>query len=112
MKIKTSMQNIKSRFRKVYRCGYCDLQYIMRGYEPQYYNCGTYGWNCDIYADYKNDIAITTGYRNMAGKRIPDEIIVEYTQKAKAIIEERNWKEENEKLYLNREAFFEAINNL
>lgn len=84
MKTKTSMTNIVKYYPNVFRCGYCDLQYIMRGTEPRYYNAGTYGWNCDIYVEH--GIAITTGYRNMRGKRIPDELIEEYTNNAKNII--------------------------
>ena len=48
-KIKTTNKYIKQVWKHVYRCGYCDLQYIMRGDEPMYYNCGIYGWNYDVY---------------------------------------------------------------
>lgn len=111
MKIKITMKEIRNRF-KTYRCGYCDLQYIMRWHDAEFYNCGVYGWNCDIYVDWKHGIAITTGYRNMAGDRIPSEILEEYTNKAKEIESIRDWKEQ-ERLYTeNREAFFEAVSNL
>ena len=86
-KTKTTMKAIRNNWRKVFCCGYCDLQYIMNGKEPTYYNAGVYGWNCDIYTNFSRDIAITTGYRNMAGERIPDEIIRKYSAIAKNICE-------------------------
>lgn len=111
MKTNITIKAIKERF-KVYRCGYCDLQDIMRWHDADFYNSGVYGWNCDIYVDFASGIAITTGYRNMTGKLIPSELIKEYTDKAKEIEKLRDWKEQ-ERLYTeNREAFFEAVSNL
>lgn len=60
MKERTTMKSIRNNWNKVFKCGYCELQDIMKYHEPQYYNCGVYGWNCDIYVDYGKDIAITT----------------------------------------------------
>lgn len=115
MKIQTTIKNIKNLWNKKFYCGYCDLQYIMRGEEPTYYNAGVYGWNCDIYCDYKRDIAITTGYRNMTGKRIPDELIEKYTNKAKKILENqwvKPYEEYMQELAKNREEFFEELNKI
>ena len=109
------MKNIRQAWKKVFYCGYCDLQYIMRGEEPTYYNCGVYGWNCDIYCHFGKDIAITTGYRNMTGRRIPDELIEKYTDNAKAILEGqwvRPYEEYMAELAENREKFFEELNNI
>lgn len=94
MKKKTSMNNITKYFAKVWRAGYCDLQNIMRGTEPTYYNAGVYGWNCDIYDTPAG--AITTGYRNMRGERIPDEIIIKYDAAAREILNDHNWKNYDE----------------
>lgn len=79
---------LNQNFRKVFSCGYCDLQRIMEGKEATYYNAGVYGWNFDAYIDYANDIAITTGYRNMTGVSIPRELIKKYDSKVKQIYEE------------------------
>ena len=68
----------------------------MKGTDAAYYNAGLYGWNCDIYIDYMHDTAITTGYRNMRGERIPDEVIEEFTERAKKVYEGYNWKSYNE----------------
>lgn len=87
-KLRVSIKDVKNSFTKVFRCGYCDLQYIMYS-NPYFYNSGVYGWNCDIYVSYGHDIAITTGYRNMAGYRIPSELIEKYNKIASAI----DWKD-------------------
>lgn len=109
-KIKTSMRDIRNGWRKVFRAGYCDLSNIFHNREPQMYNCGVYGWNCDIYCDYGRNIAITTGYRNMAGVRIPGEIIQKYDAKARTILDamwtSETWRED---LEANAEAFLDEI---
>lgn len=116
-KIKTSMNTITKNFNKVFRAGYCDLNYIFYHDEPQYYNCGAYGWNCDIYIDYKRDIAITTGYRNMRGKSIPHELLKKYTENAKNILLAKNminksYDDIEKELEENREQFLKELDNL
>ena len=111
MKIKTSMK-VCYNFKKVFRCGYCELQNILRRYDPTYYNAGVYGWNNDIYVDYTHNIAITTGYRNMRGDRIPSDIIKKYEANAKKILDKAFTEDISEELTANREAFFEELNNL
>ncbi len=111
----TSIKDIRNYWGKVFRCGYCDLQYIMRGTEPQYYNSGVYGWNCDIYCDYGRDIAITTGYRNMAGMRIPSEIIKKYSKIAQEICSQfwgADYEKKLDELEQNRQAFFAELDTL
>lgn len=111
-KQQTTIKSIRQNWSKVYRCGYCDLDYIMRGTEPNYYNSGVYGWNCDVYCDFKRDIAITTGYRNMAGKRIPSELLEKHRKIAKHICEnywDKPYEEYTEALEKNRENFFDAL---
>ena len=114
-KQKTSMKNIVNRYNKVFYMGYCDLQYIMKYEEPMYYNCGVYGWNCDIYVDFEYDIAITTGYRNMRGVRIPSDIYNKYNDKAKEILQNM-WKipydELKEKMDKNVNEFYKELNEL
>lgn len=114
-KIKTDMKRINTGFNKVFQAGYCDLQYIFKYKEPQYYNCGVYGWNCDIYIDYKRDTAITTGYRNMRGELIPSDLIKQYSETAKNIME--NMRRESydimkAELDKNREKFLDELNKL
>ena len=114
MKEHTTMKSICNYWGKVYRCGYAELQFIMRHTEPKYYNSGVYGWNCDIYVDYKRDIAITTGYRNMRGTLIPHELIKKYSNIAEEI--SKNWsvpyEETKRKLEENAENFWNEVDNL
>ena len=113
MKIKTSMKVITENYKKVFRCGYCDLQLIMRNDEPTFYNSGVYGWNCDIYTDNKRNIAITTGYRNMRGERIPDELIKKYNDIAKAAIEQNGFGGGLDfTLETNKELFLQELDSL
>lgn len=114
-KIKTTNKYIKAVWKNVYRCGYCDLQYIMKGEDPVYYNCGAYGWNYDVYCDYKRDIAITTGYRNMTGKQIPYELIEKYSKIAEDICKDywkKSYEEVQNALEENRNNFFEELLNI
>lgn len=114
-KVKTDMKRISNGYRKVFRCGYCDLQDIYKYETPQFYNCGVYGWNCDIYVDYKRDIAITTGYRNMRGERIPGDIIKKYSEIAKKIYENqwtKSFDEIRTALEENRENFLNELDML
>ena len=115
MKQHTTIKAIRNNWTKVFRCGYCDLQYIMIGKEANFYNSGVYGWNCDIYCDYANDIAITTGYRNMAGQTIPGEIIQKYSEAAKKINSKcllSPYDEIKAKLDENRNNFFAELDKL
>ena len=114
-KIKTDMKSINNGFRKVFRAGYCDLQYIYKYDNPQFYNCGVYGWNCDIYVDYKRDIAITTGYRNMRGASIPYDLIKKYSEIAEKIDKapfRTPYAEIKAALDKNRENFLDELDKL
>ena len=111
-KYKISMTKVSRNWRYVFYAGYCDLQDIMRGVYPNAYNAGNYGWNCDIYFDYSRDIAINTGYRNLRGKRIPSELIKEFSDIAKEICKHpfsTPWEETEKALNENRENFFDAL---
>lgn len=109
------MKYVKALWKNVYQCGYCDLQFIMKGEEPTYYNSGVYGWNCDVYTDFKRDIAITTGYRNMRGKTIPHELIEKYSKVAEEIQKDywsKPYEKIQEELAQNRENFFEELSKI
>ena len=109
------MNTITKNYSKVFRCGYCDLQYIFNGVEPVYYNSGVYGWNCDIYIDWRRDIAITTGYRNMRGLSIPHELIKKYSDIAKEIYNRSfsvPYDEIRDELEKNRENFLVELDEL
>ncbi len=111
MKTKIAMTFITNTYKMVFRCGYCDLCNIFKYDDANFYNCGVYGWNCDIYT-YGLTAAITTGYRNMRGVRIPDDILKKYDGIAKKILE-NTFKKPYEEIYAeleaNREEFWEAL---
>lgn len=115
-KKETSIKWVKNNFR-CFMAGYCDLQYIFRVTDPQFYNAGVYGWNCNIYVNYRKDIAITTGYRNMTGKCIPDELIKKYSEIGKEIAEKcraerKSWDEQSALYAENEENFWNELSRI
>lgn len=111
MKIKTSMK-ICHRFSNIYRAGYGDLQriFVTPEYDATYYNCGVYGWNCDLYIDWAHDAIITTGYRNTRGERIPSELIAKYDKKAQKIgASNKDWNYKRRKYNENAAKFLEEL---
>lgn len=114
MKEKITMKFVTSYYDFVFRAGYCDLQNIFRYEEPRFYNCGVYGWNCDIYTDWTQggeSIAFTTGYRNMRGDSIPSDILKKYDSIAKQIVDDWTipFGEKKKQLEANREQFIIAL---
>lgn len=92
-KIKTTKKEINARYKKVIRVGYCELQTLLQGIAPTSHNAGIYGWNWDC-IEINSDIAVVTGYRNLTGKRLPDNKTAEFEQKAEKINQLHNWKQE------------------
>ncbi len=88
LKTSISIKQLKNQCRCIYKAGFCELQDILEYTEPQYYNSGVNGWNCDIYYSPEYDIAIVTGYRNLIGNKIPDELLNKYRN----IIGQLNYK--------------------
>lgn len=112
MKTHKTIKSIRENYKKIFRCGYADLQYIMVHHEPYYYNAGVYGWNCDIYT-YGLDLAITTGYRNMTGRLIPNELIEKYSDRAKEILEsKKHYETIREEIEQNMINFFEELKTI
>ena len=85
-----------------YGTGYCDLQYLLKYQSRDYYTCGVYGWNFDVYTF--GDYAITTGYRSC----------IHHVKRNYEL--EREYEEKARKIYYNRELSWdnqkEKINNL
>ena len=61
-KAKVTERFIKQSFPRVIEVGYCGLQNLLSCRDPQWYTCGVYGWNADIYM-VDMDTVIVTGYR-------------------------------------------------
>ena len=115
MKTKMSMTTIKKVYPdyKVFRAGYCDLQYLFSSNDFRFYNSGVYGWNCDILIDYEHEVIITTGYRNMRGEIIPRKISEHYNDLALDVIRDNSitLSERLETLELIRTNFLKELSN-
>lgn len=61
----------------------CNLPTLLNHLNPDYYTCGVYGWNADIYV--LNRLVIVTGYRPF-GKHINYELEKKYEEKAKEVM--------------------------
>lgn len=111
---KRTTMRICNQFKNVYFCKYADLQYILpkRYFEPDYYNVGTFGWNCDLYI--LGDTIITTGYRNLRGERIPEEIIRKYSKKGNEIDKKyhRDYEKRLNEYWKNFQNMVDEINRL
>ena len=60
MKTKVTKKQIMSNFSEIMEVNYCVIQRLLDHFSPQYYTCGIYGWNSDIYVI--DDMVIVTGY--------------------------------------------------
>lgn len=95
MKYKTTAKELRAYDNgRTFKVGYCDLQYLLYCKNANAYTCGVYGWNFDVY-ELPNRVTITTGYRNMVGKRVDFPIIKEYDGKARLIVYDCNIKYED-----------------
>ena len=93
-----------------YGTGYCDLQYLLRFQNADFYTCGVYGWNFDVYTF--GDYAITTGYRGMVHHVDTQwETEKEYEEKARQIIynNELDWDEQKRQVNKLLKEFLEKV---
>ena len=82
-----------------YGTGYCDLQYLLKYQDRDFYTSGIYGWNFDVYTF--GDYAITTGYRGMIHHvKRNFELDKDYDEKARKIYYCRgmSWEKQKEKI--------------
>lgn len=84
-KTKITAKYIKALFdsNRIFAVGYADLHYLFYCIRPDYYTCGVYGWNADIYI--LDKIIIVTGYRPF-GNYTSFELVRKYEEKAKQIL--------------------------
>lgn len=99
MKEKTTMKAIKKEFENIIEAGYCELSSLLRYKEANYYTCGVYGWNADIYIINANTV-IVTGYRPF-GNIDASKISKKYEEEAREILK-LNWSYEEQKEYINK----------
>ena len=82
MKVKTTAKAIRSAYPTIIKISYCNLQGLLCIDRPEYYTCGVYGWNADIY-DMGNGIAICTGYRPFGNVKPDRETVSRYEKRAR-----------------------------
>ncbi len=88
MKVKVTRKQVLDNYCQVISVGYCDLCHLLQFKSANYYNCGVYGWNCDIY-DLGNGVALSTGYRPFGNlKASYYHLTREYNEKAKKVHEQ------------------------
>lgn len=105
MYLKVNRKEIKDSVlpNRLWKCGYCSLENLLRYEDRLGYNQGVYGWNWDAYK--LDDFVIITGYRSMPGSPIPYDIIEEFESKAKNI-------HDPEKMKPLIKEFLQALKNL
>lgn len=98
MKVKVTKKLIKEGYKNIICTGYCNLQNLLKYKEADYYTCGIYGWNADIYK-INNNTVIVTGY-NPFGNIENYDLIKKYDQKAEKIVCDYSisWEKQKEKL--------------
>jgi hypothetical protein len=99
MKFKTTQKNIKENYAAIISIGYCDAWYLLYFEDPIAFTSGVYGWNADIYE--KNGVAIVTGYRPFGNIHVDYDVIREYNNRAKEVINNNSIEYETKKELVN-----------
>ena len=90
MKLQITKTNIRNNFGTILTAGYCELQYLLNYCSAFAYSAGSYGWNCDFYQpSFKfSGVCIATGYNvdRLNGNRVSYELVKEYEQKAREVV--------------------------
>lgn len=105
---KATRKDITETYPMVVRVGYCGIYSMLYGIEKIAYNTGVYGWNWSCYR-LNDNVAIVTGYRNLVGKRCPRE--EEFEERAREILDLRDWEKEKKLMNELREEFIEYCEN-
>ena len=101
-KAKVTAKWIKESFGKRLSVGYCSMQFLLKYKEPEYYTCGSSGWNSDNYYFPEYDLLISTGYNPVSGTIKTDYNLIEsYNNKARTIVSQSGWDSDSEKKRMN-----------
>lgn len=106
-KIRVKESDIKDGWRNIIKVGYCDLQYLLRFREPDFYTCGTYGWKADIYKIDYNTV-IVTGYAPF-GNISNYNLVKKYEKKAERISFYNDYRKNLKKLNKLLDSFIKEI---
>lgn len=85
MKTKITAKLAKYYAKKPIAVGYANIQYLLYFRNADWYTCGIYGWNYDIYHNVYGR-TITTGYRGMFGVPVDYEYQQKFETEAQKII--------------------------
>ena len=99
MKVQVTKKQVMEHYYKIIRLGYCEAQYLLRFYDPQFYTAGVYGWNSDIYII--GSIAICTGYRPFGNISVSYDVLCNYEQEAIKIVSNYDLSYEEHKNKVN-----------
>lgn len=82
--MKTTKANIMYRNDRIIQMAACKMANTLRmvKHGRDFFTCGTYGWNADIYEF--GEFAICTGYRPFGRYSLPDKFIKSWEQKSEA----------------------------
>lgn len=92
MKRKLTKRDAMGFFKKTIEVGYCQAQDLLSGLTPEWYTCGVYGWNSDIY-DMGDRVAVVTGYRPFGNVRPKYDVVREFEDRARAICDKYSFKD-------------------
>ena len=95
MKERTTRKNVMQSHNVIIRVGYCDLHFLLKHENEQFYTTRVEGWGADIYSF--GSIAIVTGYAPFGNVSPSWEIIDSYEKRAIAI-DSSNLSYENKKI--------------
>ena len=109
MSIKITRNELKSNYKNIYYCGYCELQPIIRESESKFYNAGMYGWNYSAY-EINNNTVILSGYRGTFGRELSPEA-KKILQKANKVFNDYSisWTDREKKIKYYRKQFFKCF---
>ena len=111
MKLQTTKTNVKNNFVTILTVGYCELQYLLNCCSAFAYSAGVYGWGCDFYQPSSkfSGVCIATGYNTdrMGGKQVSYELVKEYEQKAREVMNDYSQTNKREALNTLIDEFIE-----
>ena len=111
MKLQTTKSNVRKNFGTILTVGYYELHYLLNRCSPFAYSVGVYGWNCNFYQpSFKfSGVCIATGYNTdrLGGKRVSYELVKEYEQKARELVNDYSQTNKREALNALIDEFIE-----
>jgi hypothetical protein len=95
MKVKVTQKIVKAGHQHVLSVGYCDLQFLLRTRDANYYTTRAEGWAADVYS--VGPVAIVTGYKPFGDIDPSYELCRRYNGKAQEILNDHSLKYEEKK---------------